>query len=168
MATKTKRDGVARCRLCLGQHKNIQLIVVNQLVHSTSLFCQRLNVHPANFQRFAFVCVVMIRVFLAMLTYCHRHQHSWGGDLCYWLLLWLLLLLLLIIIDSPQLCWRWIYTMGCEFYYYDFFLLFFCQRFLREHCYDKLLTHIFQNFRSSCLVVCLHIFVYMNIVQFAC
>ena len=24
------------------------------------------------------------------------------------------------IFDSPQLCWRWIYTMGC---YYDFFFL---------------------------------------------
>ena len=68
---------------------------------------------------------------------------------------------IIIIIDSPQLCWRWIYTIGC--YYYDFFffllLLFFCPRFqlILGQTHDemenwKLATHICESFRPSSLI----------------
>ena len=66
-----------------------------------------------------------------------------------------------IITDSPQLCWRWIYTIGC--YYYDFFffllLLFFHPRhqLILGQTHDemengKLATHINENFRPSSLI----------------
>ena len=68
---------------------------------------------------------------------------------------------MVIIIDSPQLCWRWIYTIGCYYYYYYYYaffflLLFFCLRYqlILGQTHDemengKLVTHICETFRSS-------------------